>query len=107
MVESPPRQVLRHRIGGHDAIDPCWHVLRFIVLDIASMGIDNQHLAEDIAGIAPCWLHQRDRPVGMEAVVEFQRRINQLAIGIATQVDVTQQVLIENRARQVGDRVRL
>src|SRR5579859_902563 len=38
----------------------------------------------------------------MEVIIQFQRRIKQATIGIPTQVNMTQQILVEQSARQVG-----
>src|SRR5712691_11104447 len=107
MIQTPPRQVLVDGVGWHNAIDPAGYIQRGILSDVPVMCIDEQYLAEDIAGVAASRLHERDSPVRMETVVKLKRRVRQSAIGVATQVDVTQQVLVEDGSGQVGEGVSL
>src|SRR5207302_2128246 len=86
VIEAPPGQVLVDGVGWHDAIDPGGYPIWRIVGNCPCVRIDDQHFAELVARVAARWLHQGDRPEGMETVVKLQRGINKFAVGIATQV---------------------
>src|SRR5260370_26709138 len=101
VLEASTVQVLSDDRGWHGTIYPVRYLLRLINLDIASVCVDDEHLAEHIAGIAACRLHQRDSPVRVITIVEFEGGVNQPTIGIPAQIDMAQQVLVQQRTRQI------
>src|SRR5260370_14364258 len=103
MIQSPPCQVLGDSVGWNDAIYPQRYFIWLVYSDVSGVRIHDEHLVQYIASITARRLHERDRPVWMKAVIEFQRGVNEPAIRKATQVDMSYQVLIEDRPRQVGN----
>src|SRR5690349_9568454 len=104
MIQPPPCEVLGYSRGRHDTIYPRWFFLWLVVFNVASVCIYNEHFTEHVAGITTRWLHERDCPVWVEAVIKFKGGIEKSAIGIAAQVNMAQKVLVQQRSWQVGNR---
>src|SRR5262249_40885268 len=97
-VQSPPLKILEYRTRWDYSIYPLGNLPRGEALNGTALWVYQQHFLYDLTRKPTGGGHERDREIGLPAVIYLQSWIYQVGVGITAEIHMTQQVLVKEGA---------